>query len=98
MTTPAVLVINDLHPVKEQHIGWKAAKCPLRSGDVVLYEVVERYYHHPVAPDDALVPVIELAKRHSCKATAPEAGPILMMLHLETTLNHSADWAHAQLK
>jgi len=98
MTTPVVIVINDLHPVKEQHIGWKATRCPHKSSNVVLYEVVERWYRHPDAPDDALIPVMETVVRHSCRATAPEAGPINLLLHTETTLNHSKDWSHAPPK
>lgn len=98
MTTPAVIVINDLHPVKERHIGWKAARCQIKSNNVVLYEVVERWYRHPDAPEHALIPVMETVVRHSCKATAPEAGPINMLLHIEATLDHSKDWARAEMK
>ncbi|MFW6046311.1 MAG: hypothetical protein ACOCP4_00710 [Candidatus Woesearchaeota archaeon] len=55
------IVFNITHElVYQKHISWTVGE----DGDtMILYEIVENYYPHPQAPDDALISKIEFVER-----------------------------------
>jgi hypothetical protein len=49
-----MIIINEVGPpVKEKHVCWKVKQD--ESNHYILEEIVEKYYKHPDAPDDALI-------------------------------------------
>ena len=51
-----MIVFNETElPVKENHICWNVRADPYNSNTYILEEIVEKYYRHPEAPEDALV-------------------------------------------
>jgi hypothetical protein len=70
-------------PLKTKHI------CYFTKGDGIefeLYEVVEEYFPHPDAPDDALVQCFKVYNRDEQKLTSYKSGPLVQSWGAENTL------------
>lgn len=62
--------------VSTKHICYYAKS---EGPDIVLYEVVEVCYKHPQAPEDAVVPVIEVHVSKKVKKVDPEAAAWILL-------------------
>lgn len=51
-----------------------------------LYEVVEEYYPHPDAPEDAMVQLLNVYRRDIRKLSDPKSGPLIQSVGMENTL------------
>lgn len=80
------LVFNqDGEHVHEKHISWFTKKDIMFEGDFIgLYEVVEKYYPHPDAPKNAVVPVLETRLVASFKRCQFDAAALVI---LEAAMN-----------
>lgn len=70
-------------PFKTRHI------CYFTRGDgekFELCEVVEEYYPHPDAPDDAMVQCLKVYNRDEQKITSIKSGPLVQSWGAENTL------------
>lgn len=77
-----LLVINS-DPVSEKHISW-FTRAGDKGNDIELYEIVERSYPHPQAPEYATVPVIEIKSVASFKRLSLQGATSVL---LEASLN-----------
>jgi hypothetical protein len=64
--------------VKEKHICYFTTN-GLEENTIRLEEVVERFYKHPQAPEDAIIPVIETRVIKVCNRNSMEAAVLLLM-------------------
>jgi hypothetical protein len=79
-----LLVINEDF-VKEEHICWQVDNSG--DGNISLYEVVNRTYRHPEAPEDAFIKVIEVVLRSTVKKNDSKAAPMFLLANAEENLN-----------
>lgn len=70
-------------PIKTKHICYFTKS---ESHLYELYEVVEEYFPHPDAPDDALIFRIEIYKRDRRELTEQGSGPLIQSWAMENTL------------
>ena len=79
-----VYFVNTVNPpLQVKHI------CYFTRGDgekFVLYEVVEEYFPHPDAPDDAMVQCLKVYNRDEKRITSIKSGPLVQSWGAENTL------------
>ena len=68
--TTTLLVFND-NFLSERHVCYYTID---NGSEISLFEVVERKYAHPQAPDDAVVPVVEIKRIGSERRNSPMAA------------------------
>lgn len=76
-----IIIINEEEkPIKKRHIGWTYRVDPSSTmGDLILIEIVECYYKHPEAPENALIQKIELIDIDKIKYIEEKAAPLHLL-------------------
>ena len=70
-------------PLKVKHICYFTT----RDGDgFVLWELVEEYFPHPDAPDEAILPCYNIYSRDKRNLTENACGPLIQSWAMENTL------------
>lgn len=69
-------------PVKQKHISWSYWETTEnRMPIIVLNEIVENFYRHPQAPDDAFIQQIEMIERKRFNKNGHEAASVMLLKH-----------------
>jgi hypothetical protein len=71
-----IIVINT-EPVSEKHICWYTVADSY--DNIQLVEVVERFYVHPQAPDDAYIQQTEVISRNRASRLSSEAAAWILL-------------------
>lgn len=77
-------VINS-QPIGEKHLGWFSKLTVGINGDenISLFEVVERIYPHPNAPNDATIRTTEVLERMTVARNSIDAPQMWMLYHAQ---------------
>jgi len=80
---PVIVINEDFSWKKEVHIAW----CETETENKLrLYEIVERYYPHPDAPEQAFVQVIEKVLRGEFEVTQPEFAAVTLLRYAQRNI------------
>lgn len=77
MTTQTLILNTDQHPIKEKHVAFRAVR---ESDDLLLYEVVEAFYPHPQAPEEATISRLEIKFKAKEKTNSERGAYINLIL------------------
>lgn len=74
----ALWVYNNDNPLSTRHIAWFTREEGFSQPTIGLYEVVEREYAHPEAPEHACIKVLETIPVYSAPRTFLDAAPLIL--------------------
>jgi hypothetical protein len=74
--TLVAFVNSDQPPIRTKHICYFTSS---NGDDINLCEVFEATYPHPEAPEDAVIPVIDMRVVKTLKRTHYQAAPLVLM-------------------
>lgn len=84
MTFQTCFVNTEDVPVRVEHVCYYTRD----DGDngITLHEVIQEFYKHPQAPNDALIPLITTRRVTSCNRLSERASPLVVLEAMQKTV------------